>query len=129
MEIRVRPSVTDEELNALFAVSWPDHERVAFAAVHARSLAYVCAYAGGQLIGYVNLAWDGRFHAFLLDTTVHPDHRRQGIGKRLVARAADVARDAGVEWIHVDYEPRWDAFYRACGFTLTAAGLLRLRGG
>jgi len=121
--------VTDEELNALFAVSWPDHEHVAFAPVHARSLAYVCAYESGRLVGYVNLAWDGRFHAFLLDTTVHPDHRRRGIGRLLVARAADVARDADVAWIHVDNEPRWDAFYRACGFSPTAAGLLRLRGG
>ena len=42
----------------------------------ARSLTYVAAYdtvgGGEQLVGFVNVAWDGGIHAFLLDTTVHP---------------------------------------------------------
>jgi hypothetical protein len=36
------------------------------------SLAYVCAYQGEELIGFVNLAWDGGINEFLLDTTAHP---------------------------------------------------------
>jgi len=39
-------------------------------------LAYACAYDAEHLIGFVNLAWDGGIHTFLLDTTVHPDLQR-----------------------------------------------------
>jgi hypothetical protein len=31
-----------------------------------------------------------------------------------------------MEWLHVDYEPHLDSFYRACGFQPTLAGLLEL---
>ena len=92
----------------------------------ARSLTYVCAFTRGGLVGFVNVAWDGGVHAFLLDTTVAPECRRRGVGTELVRRAADVARRAGLEWLHVDYEPHLDGFYRGCGFSPTAAGLLRL---
>ena len=34
----------------------------------------------------------------------------------------------GMTWLHVDYEPHLDGFYRGCGFRPTAAGLLRLSG-
>ncbi|MEV4123944.1 carboxylesterase family protein [Nocardia sp. NPDC049707] len=33
----------------------------------------------GLLIGFVNVAWDGADHAFLLDTKVRPEHRHRGI--------------------------------------------------
>jgi len=122
----VSPPVTDGELNALFAAAWEGHEERSFAPVLERSLAYVCAYAGGRLAGFVNLAWDGLTHAFVLDTTVHPDFRRRGIGVELVERAAEVARERGVEWLHVDYEPHLEEFYRRCGFRHTAAGVRRL---
>ncbi|TDC74765.1 GNAT family N-acetyltransferase, partial [Streptomyces hainanensis] len=41
----------------------------------------------GRLVGFVNVAWDGGAHAFLLDTVVASDHRRLGIAARLVAVA------------------------------------------
>jgi GNAT superfamily N-acetyltransferase len=123
---RVGPDVSNEELNALFAVSWPDHGWTDLQPVLQHSLTFVCAYHDSCLIGFVNVAWDGGIHAFLLDTTVHPDWRRQGIGRQLVRRAAAVARERGMQWLHVDYEPYLDAFYRGCGFEPTVAGLMRL---
>lgn len=79
------------------------------------------------MVGFVNLAWDGGAHAFLLDTTVHPDVRQQGIGRRLVQRAVEVARlRGGVEWLHVDFETHLRGFYERCGFRPTDAGLLNL---
>ena len=93
----------------------------------AQSLAYVCAYRAGRLVGFVNLAWDGGAHAFVLDTTFHPDVQRQGIGRRLVRRAAEVARERGVEWLHVDFDPHLRGFYERCGFLPTEAGLLNLK--
>jgi GNAT superfamily N-acetyltransferase len=123
----VSPPLTDDALNALFAASWPDHAWRAFGPVLAQSLAYVCAYQGERLVGFVNLAWDGGAHAFLLDTTVHPGLRRRGIGSELVRRAAGVARERGVTWLHVDFEPGLLDFYRGCGFRHTEAGLMDLR--
>jgi GNAT superfamily N-acetyltransferase len=126
--LRVNPPVANHELNALFAASWPGHATVDFGPILVRSLAYVCAYAGPALIGYVNVAWDGGIHTFLLDTTVHPAWRRQGIGRRLVTRAVEVARRRGMHWLHVDYAPHLDGFYRTCGFQPTLAGLIALAG-
>ncbi|HEX7021461.1 MAG TPA: GNAT family N-acetyltransferase [Trueperaceae bacterium] len=118
--------MTNTELNELFAASWPAHTPCDFAPALARSLLYVCAYQTNRMIGFVNVAWDGGRHAFLLDTTVHPDLRRQGIGTELVQRAASASRTRGIEWLHVDFEPHLAKFYRDCGFRPTTAGLLKL---
>lgn len=123
---RISPPLYNEELNALFAAAWPRHRTRDFRPVLMHSLAYVCAYQGDALIGFVNVAWDGGIHAFLLDTTVHPAQGRQGIGRRLVEIAAEEARERGIQWLHVDYEPHLEPFYRACGFEPTPAGLIRL---
>lgn len=128
IEYRVSPPVTNEQLNALFADAWPDPYRQRnFSAVLARCLGYICAYAGDKLVGFVNVAWDGGLHAFLLDTTVRGDHQRQGIGSQLVRRAKELARSSGAEWLHVDYEPRLAGFYQKCGFRKIAAGLIDLK--
>lgn len=124
VDYRISPPVDDRALNELFRASWPGHAPRAFGPVLARSLAYVCAYDAGRLVGFVNVAWDGGLHAFLLDTTVHPDRRRRGVGRGLVTRAAEAARGAGVAWLHVDFEPHLRDFYRGCGFRPTEAGLI-----
>lgn len=95
--------------------------------VLARSLCWVTAHQGERLVGFVNVAWDGGVHTFLLDTVVAPDCARQGIGTRLVMQAAEEAARLGAGWLHVDYEPHLEAFYHGCGFAPTDAGLLRLR--
>src|SRR4051812_41176496 len=106
------PAIANDTLNPLFAAAWPDHRWSDFAPTLSHSLAYICAYQQDRLIGFVNLAWDGGIHAFLLDTTVHPNVQRQGVGRELVVRGAQVARDRGIMWLHVDYEPHLEAFYR-----------------
>ena len=124
--LTVRPPLTDADLNALFAASWPGHREARFGPALDRSLTWVAGRRGDRLVGFVNVATDGGAHAFVLDTTVHPDERRQGVGRRLVILAAEQARTAGVTWLHVDYEPHLEGFYDSCGFRPTAAGLLRL---
>ncbi|MBL7492874.1 GNAT family N-acetyltransferase [Frankia sp. AgB1.9] len=122
----VRPDLSDAELNELFGAAWADRQPTSFAPILARSLTWIAARRGGRLVGFVNVVGDGGVHAFLLDTTVHPDERRQGLGIRLVRAAAAEAQAHGAEWLHVDYEPQLDLFYARCGFRPTAAGLLRL---
>ena len=78
-------------------------------------------------MGFVNVAWDGGVHAFLLDTVVAARARRRGVGTRLVAAAVAGARAAGCEWLHVDFDDRLRGFYLdACGFRPTPAGLIVL---
>src|SRR3984893_17130978 len=128
IEYRVNPTVTNSELDQLYALSWPHHHPpYDFRHELERSLAFVGAYSDDDLIGFVRLAWDGSVHAFLLEPTVRPDFRRRGIGRSLVECVVAVARDRGMQWVHVDYEPHLREFYRACGFTPTEAGLVRLR--
>jgi DNA-binding transcriptional regulator YhcF (GntR family)/GNAT superfamily N-acetyltransferase len=67
----------------------------------------------GQLTGFANLTWDGGVHAFLLDTLVTATARHAGIGTALVQIAASAAKDAGCEWLHVDFEDDLASFY--CG--------------
>jgi GNAT superfamily N-acetyltransferase len=121
----ISPPLGNDALNGLFGPAWPDHHWTDFGPILSRSLAYVGAFADGELVGYVNLAWDGGIHAFLLDTTVHPRYRRRGIGRQLVGLALDEAAGQGITWVHVDFEPRLSPFYASCGFQPTAAGLWR----
>jgi GNAT superfamily N-acetyltransferase len=123
---RVNPPVTNDVLNNLFMASWPDHCDTDLQVVLTHSLLYVCAYHDEGLVGFVNVAWDGGIHAFLLETTVHPAYRRQGIGLQLVRQAAARAQAKGMHWLHVDYEPHLTHFYQNCGFEHTEAGLIRL---
>ena len=96
--------------------------------VNRHSLGWVCARAEAELVGWVNVAWDGDVHAFLLDTMTTSAWRRRGVGTGLVELATRQAREAGCEWLHVDFEDHLREFYfRACGFRPTDAGLIALR--
>lgn len=96
--------------------------------VHRHSLGWVCARRADRLVGFVNVAWDGGAHAFILDTMVAQDLRKTGVGTELVATAARGARSANREWLHVDFEEHLRPFYfDACAFRPTDAGLIALR--
>jgi GNAT superfamily N-acetyltransferase len=128
-DLQWRGEFANAELNALHAEAF-DHAVLEIdwaGQVRAHSLGWVTARAGGELVGFVNVPWDGASHAFLVDTIVSAKVRRQGVGRELVAAAAREAREAGCEYLHVDFEERLRPFYfGACGFRATAAGLLSL---
>jgi GNAT superfamily N-acetyltransferase len=124
-----RGAFDNQEVNALHAEGfdhrlleddWKGH-------VERHSLGWVCARDGDALVGFVNVAWDGAVHAFILDTLVTARVGRVGVGTALVARARDEARAAGCEWLHVDFEDDLRAFYiDSCGFAPTNGGLIAL---
>lgn len=97
--------------------------------IRGHSLGWVSARDhDGLLVGFVNVAWDGGDHAFLIDTKTRGSHQRRGIGRELVRVAEVNAAAAGCEWLFVDFGPELAPFYvGACGFTRTEAGLIRLR--
>lgn len=126
IRLEISPAVSNIELNGLFASAWENHRPRDFQPILSRGLLYICAYQEEHLIGFVNVAWDGGVHGFLLDTTVHSAYQRHGVGTQLVQTAVDAARGRGIEWVHVDYERYLDHFYRQCGFQPTLAGLIDL---
>jgi GNAT superfamily N-acetyltransferase len=91
------------------------------------SLGWVVARDVGTLVGFVNVAWDGLAHAWLIDTMVSKAHRGTGIGRELVQMACHRAKEAGCQWLHADYEDDLRHFYEdVCGFAPTHAGLIAL---
>ena len=124
-----RGAFENAEVNALHAEGF-GHRLIAddwVGQVERHSLGWVCARDADDLVGFVNVAWDGAVHAFILDTLVTERVRRRGVGTGLIARAVDDARAAGCEWLHVDFEDELGAFYfDACGFVPTKGGLIAL---
>jgi GNAT superfamily N-acetyltransferase len=113
-EVAVRFPVDDAVLSDLHARAFGGdptavHPWAARLARHA--LTWVGAFTEGELVGFVQVAWDGGAHAFILDTMVDPQARGRGIGSALVAAATAEARDAGCTWLHVDFEDHLTGFY------------------
>jgi ribosomal protein S18 acetylase RimI-like enzyme len=125
---RWRGAISDDEMVELVTshggravVGWWDR-------IRPHSLGWVTARdADGLLVGFVNVAWDGGDHAFLIDTKTRGSHQRRGIATEVVRQAVRHAQDAGCEWLHVDFEAELAPFYLdACGFRATDAGLVHL---
>ena len=124
-----RGEFENAEVNELHAAAFghdvDDHDWSSQVREH--SLGWVCARESGALVGFVNVAWDGGIHAFVLDPIVAARVARHGVGTRLIAAAAEGARTAGCVWLHVDFDDHLRPFYfDACGFAPTNAGLIRL---
>ena len=127
LKLEISPKVSADQLNDLFREAWPDHVDRDFSHL-SKSLGFVCAYSEDRLVGFVNVAWDGASHAFLLDTTVHPQYQKKGIGLALIVEARALCGTKGIEWLHVDYESDLEPFYKSAGFVPTKAGLIRISG-
>ena len=128
-ELQWRGTFTNDELNRLHAEAFrqPLSHDDWVGQVNGHSLGWVTARHGVELIGFVNVPWDGGYHAFIMDTIVTARVRRQGVGSRLVELAAERARAAGCGYLHVDFEDHLRPFYfDGCGFRSTPAGLLQL---
>ena len=130
VDMQVRFTVDDEALTDLHRLAFGSSATAVQPWAHRlerHSLTWIGAFVGRTLVGFVQVCWDGGSHAFVLDTVVHPDHQRRGIGRNLVLTGAAEARRAGCQWLHVDYETHWESFYRdSCGFRPPDAGLLDL---
>ena len=130
MTVEWRGPFESAALNALLAEAFahPVLDDDCWGRVNQHSLGWVCARHTGSLVGFVNVAWDGGAHAFIVDTVVASAFRRRGIAAAMVEEAARQAQAAGCEWLHVDFEPHLRGFYlRRCGFRPTDAGLIPLR--
>ena len=131
-EFAWRGPISNDEMNILHAEAFgtrvfTDEEWDWVGLTERHSLGWVTARTDGELIGFVNVPWDGFLHAWVQDVMVAETHRHRGVGRELVAEAVVGARSAGCEWLHVDFDNELRPFYfDACGFTPTNAGLIAL---
>ncbi len=65
----------------------------------------------GQLVGITLVTHDGR-KGWINRLAVHPDYRRQGIGKRLITAAEEVLRAQGMTVIAALIEPDNEASFQ-----------------
>jgi GNAT superfamily N-acetyltransferase len=128
--IEWRGAFENAEVNSLHAECF-EHESSAtnwWLQLNHFSLGWVCIRKSRELVGFVNVAWDGGAHAFVLDTMVVPAVRGKGIATALIMEAINRGKQSGCEWLHVDFGPHLRAFYfDACGFNPTDAGLVSLK--
>jgi GNAT superfamily N-acetyltransferase len=123
---RISPPIKPADLHALFLDAGTVDSTVDLDAMLKRALFYVGAFDGTQLVGFAKVIDDGGVHGFLLDPTVSSALRRKGIGKALVSATVTEARKRGIEWLHVDFEPRLESFCLGCGFAPSKVGILNL---
>ncbi len=132
VEYTWRGEFTNNEINGLHAQAFGhrvynenEWEWVELCSSH--SLGWVTARTEDDLVGFVNVISDGFIHAWIQDEMVSPGAQRQGIGVRLIRKARDAAKEAGCEWLHVDFDDELKVFYYdAAGFHPTNGGLIDL---
>jgi hypothetical protein len=93
VEYAWRGEVENTELNTLHAEAFDtrvfdETEWDWVRLLREHSLGWVVARDGGELVGFVNVVWDGLVHAWLQDTMVAGGARHHGIGGGVVALAA-----------------------------------------
>ncbi len=79
----------------------------------------VNAYDGEKLVGTGRVLSDGVSNAYLVDLWTHPEYRRRGIGRQLVATLTEELAGQHV-YLHTDDQR---SFYEGCGFRLQTDGM------
>ncbi|MCP3954738.1 MAG: GNAT family N-acetyltransferase [Desulfobacterales bacterium] len=80
------------------------------------SYCFVGAFHDGEMIGMGRVLSDGISDAYIQDVTVLRDHRRRGLGGRIIAHLLDKLRADRIEWIGLIGEPGTGNFYTKLGF-------------
>lgn len=118
MELADVPAVLDIERRS-FSTPWPPeafHQEL----THNRLARYTVARQGGAVVGYAGV-WLMVDEAHITTFAVHPDWRRQGVGRRLMQALLIAAREMGA--VHMTLEVRVSndgaqALYQQHGFAI-----------
>ena len=117
VSVSTRRKPTVHALKRLYAGAWWTAERreEGIRSVLKHSDLIATAWEGEDLVGFARASTDFAYRAVLWDVIVDADHRRLGLGGRLIRAILEDARLGGVEsfWLFTtDKQP----FYRRFGF-------------
>ena len=119
MNIDVDPALTAEEVIKLREVSGWDHDLQEWKKCLQQNMLNVSARTDtGEIVGVGFLAGNQR-HAELIDLVVHPDHRRQGIGRKISRVIITHALEEQIKYFGLTYDknsPWLKDFYKSEGF-------------
>jgi GNAT superfamily N-acetyltransferase len=113
--------LTPAEVNGAYAwVEWPARDAWRIDAASRSCVWFAARDVNGALAGISRLLDDGGLHAALWDVIVHPERRRQGIGRALVRMALDRAADRRL--VAIVSTPAAVPFFAALGFVNESHG-------
>ena len=118
MNARIRYDVSGDvdacELGRLLhAASQSSYSKEQLDAVIAGSSAYVTARDGEKLVAFGRLLSDGAVIAYINNMAVDPSYQGRGIGRALLEKLTDIAREVTSIYLYTDTA---DEFYAGCGF-------------
>jgi chloramphenicol 3-O phosphotransferase len=117
-------SLTGEQIESFReAVGW-DRMAGCYDHILAHTYAHFSIQTSGRLVAFVNVLSDGLADAFLVDLMVDPAFQGHGLGQALVRHATEALKADGIRCIELICEPRLEAFYRRCGFTILSSGII-----
>lgn len=91
-----------------------------------RSVFYICAYEGENLIGFLDVVGNGVTDAYIQNFLVAADRQGCGIGKAMMDLAVKRLTELGIRNAWLIFDPELEPFYRQFGFAPLAGGRLRL---
>ncbi|MBW2306110.1 MAG: GNAT family N-acetyltransferase [Deltaproteobacteria bacterium] len=128
MESEIRfvenPDLNAEEVAALRkAVGWDGRVEKLKKILGNTFISAGCFY-NGRLVGYVDVVSDAVDDAYIRNLMVHPEYQGRGIGSELISTILRRIKREGIKMANVLFEPHLVDFYRKCGFTIMAGGVI-----
>lgn len=118
IQIRLDPPLSPAPVKALWdkvpALCGRDPESVTRSIAGASLMA--TAWDEEHLVGTARVLTDGVYFAALVDVVVHPDYRRQGIGRRLITAAMEPFSSRGFQVAALGVDPHDMTFFERLGF-------------
>lgn len=123
MEVLIRPLNRGDikQVVEIERVSFRDpwKEDAFYSELHNREISkFLVIELNGKIVGYGGM-WIVEDEAHLVNLAIHPDHRRCGLGRRLLMALFDMAKKRGVERITLEVRASntaAQAFYKKFGF-------------
>lgn len=102
-------------------------EEIPFLLEHSPVVRGALSSLTGQLVGFARVITDFTYVATVYDLIIHPQHRRQGLGKILLKSILDDSRLKRVEAIELYCLPSLVPYYSQIGFQESPNGVVFMR--